>query len=169
MALNLKVDLDGIVDGDEADSIREDIIRRAADIVVKQLKQDVWKEAREQCLKMLHDQIQNELGEVFTLSLRRTDSYGRPRDDQQVTLVEVIVDEAKKWLEELVGRDGNRSSYNREDAVPRFIHFARKEAEKAMSDGLGKAVEGARDELKKQIGNKMGDVFRKALQEAAKI
>jgi hypothetical protein len=131
------------------------------DVIARQLverfaRQDTYRGLVERVQKIRDEEIRAQLAPQITEALeapiRRTNSYGEITGRDTTTLREVIVDEARKWL-----NSKKDDGYGRTSNATNLQAMIRKAVEDSFQAEIADAVKAAREAVVTQLGSDVGE------------
>lgn len=152
---------------DDDEVIRGAIVREAAATMLEGAESDITEAVRQAVLTTIKIQIGPIIEGVIAEPVRRTNAYGEARGDP-VTLRELILKNAKEWLEQSVNpRDGKPTRMHRDNPVSRAHYLTRvavrQELEQMYRTEIAEAVAEVRAELDAGLGEMVQGAIKSLL------
>lgn len=164
MEINVNVDSVNLTDVIEeygertlGDTIAAGLIQRIANSDHYQKLTGLVKDVRDQEIRA---QLTPVIAEALAKPIKRTNTWGEPTGTD-TTLREVIVDEARKWLNSKA--DDRYGSNNSETNLQKMI---RTEVRDAFANEIADAVKAAREAVTVQLGQDIGERISGVVREA---
>ena len=146
---------------------KAEIIEKAASKLAARLAKvclpDAEKLVRQKMEEAAGEMVAKQLADISTLTFRKTDSYGYPREEHVLTLPEVIRREAVEWLEVRVCSRGETSFGTKDRSRAQFL--AQQAAEALVKGELEPAIKQAKADLKAAVEGKLSKAFVEALRQ----
>lgn len=153
---------------------REKIVERAIDKLSLRLAKlcmpDAETQFRERMILKIEELVESQTDSLLSATFVDTDNYGNPRyGSKPKTIVELMLEECVKWMEEKVDKDGHAGSgWGTTKDRTRAKWLASQAAQEMVQKELEPAIKLAKEELKRQFDGKLAQAFQEAVKNCLK-
>lgn len=145
-------------------SVEEQIVRQAADLLVEQITEKTLQETREAVMKTIRAKVGEIVEAAILEPIQIRDRWGEAIGKVK-TMRDLMIEEAGKYLQETVDRDGRKTSRVSDAKFSRAEYFARIAATEYIEQAFKAAVKEAAAEVKAQVDARMAPVLEQAVKD----